>query len=98
MNTPVGRLVLILEPELHPLSRSLLRARLQGWQGGRTPTFVAALGRPSRLAAIQADEGKVFYNVRDDLALQDTLELLPWEEIWLLAAGRMWHGTSPTIR
>jgi hypothetical protein len=94
MNTPIGRLVLILEPELHPLSRTLLRARLQGWQGSCSPTFVAAVGRPARLAAVAADDGRVFYNVRDDMELQDTLELLPWEEIWLLAAGRMWQGMA----
>ncbi len=91
---PLGRLVLILEPELNPQSRELLRQRLQGWHGTRVPTFVAALGQPSRLAAVQADEGRVFFNLRDDLGLQETLHLLPWQEIWLLAAGRLWQGMA----
>jgi hypothetical protein len=94
MNTPIGRLVLILEPELHPLSRSVLRERLAQWQHTHGPTFVAALAATSRLAAIQADEARVFYNLRDDLPLQETLELLPWQEIWLLAAGRLWQGMA----
>ncbi|MCA3244764.1 MAG: hypothetical protein INF43_05645 [Alphaproteobacteria bacterium] len=92
---PCGRLILILETALAPTSRAALQAKLQLWHQQPEPTFVASLAHPARAAALRADAGKVFYNTTDDLTLDETVALLPWREVWLLANGRFWQGLPP---
>jgi hypothetical protein len=92
---PCGRLILILETALAPSSRAALQAKLQLWHHQREPTFVASLAHPARAAALRADVDKVFYNITDDMPLNETLALLPWREVWLLANGRFWQGMPP---
>ncbi len=92
----IGRLVIILEPELHPLSRGALRAQLAQWYNRHRlnpePTFLASLAKPSRVAALQADDYKLIYSTLDDLNWEETMTLLPWREVWLLAHGQFWQG------
>lgn len=94
-SSPCGRLVLIMETALAPLSREVLQKKLSSWRYLSEPTFLASLAQPARVAALRADSGKVFYNTADDLTLDETLGLLPWREVWLLANGRFWQGLPP---
>jgi hypothetical protein len=94
---PNGRLVLILERELHPRSRSKLYSLLQRMARQPEPTFIASLAQPAFMGAIRLDERGQFYNT--DMRghnLVETFQLMPWREIWMLRNGELWHA-SPAL-
>lgn len=94
---PNGRLILILECELHPQSKKTLYTLLKRMARQPEPTFVASLAQPSFLGAIRLDEGCQFYNAdMRDHNLVETFETLPWREIWMLRGGKLWYA-SPAI-
>ena len=94
---PNGRLVLILERELHPQSKKALFNLLQRMARQPEPTFVASLAQPAFLGAIRLDEDSQFYNAdMRNHNLAETLEALPWREIWMLRAGKLWYA-SPAL-
>lgn len=90
---PLGRLVLIMERELHPKSRDKLKHLLHMLARQPEPTFVASLAQPSLLGALRLDDGHVFYNFDSHAKdLPQTLGYLPWREVWVVNNGRLWCG------
>ena len=89
--TPVGRLVIVLERDLHPASRTSLHALLCTLSKLPEPTFVASLARPAFVGAVKADTDGLFYNATDiGMGLPETLGLMPWREVWLVNRGKVW--------
>lgn len=90
---PHGRLVVILERELQPVSRAALKELLRTLNRTPEPTFVASLSRPAFLGAVQSDLNGVFYNADcPSGSLAETMGLLPWAEVWMVAGGKVWQG------
>ena len=86
---PQGRLVLVLEHELSEASRASLHRLLETFVEGRDVTMVSGLSRASMLQAEALGNGR-FYNRREYLSPENAFQMLPWREIWLVAAGRVW--------
>lgn len=86
-NPPIGRLVLVMERHLTAASKGTLRNLLaDGWQKDEV-TWVSGLSRASAFEAGKDDA--IFYN-RDFVSPEQAVQLLPWREVWLVAAGRVW--------
>lgn len=93
LSTPVGRLVIVLEKRLTSASRKALRDLLATLMQHPDVTFVAGLGKAAMISAGHMGQ-RVFYNTNEHIPLGDVAPLVPWREIWLISAGRVWR-TSP---
>jgi hypothetical protein len=83
-----GRLVLVFEKQLSDASRGTLRGLLAHMWKGNEVTWVAGMSRASALQA-GVEGGNIFYN-RDFIAPEQAVQLMPWREVWLVAAGKVW--------
>lgn len=92
--TPTGRLVLVAEKTLSRASLLALRQLLETLLKTPDVTMVAGLSRASAVKA--CCEGRhVFYNITDPLNAEEACRLMPWREIWVVAAGRVWCASGP---
>lgn len=83
----IGRLVLVMERQLSDATKGTLRALLAKWWQKDEVTWVSGLSRASVFEA--GENNGVFYN-RDFVSPEQAVQLLPWREVWLVAAGRVW--------
>lgn len=88
-----GRLVLVIEETLSTASRGALRRLLADFLVYPDVTMVAGLSRASVLAAGKEGEN-VFYNTCDYLAPEQAFRMMPWREVWLVAAGKVWRASG----
>ena len=85
----MGRLVLVFERQLSEPTRLALRDLLgRLWESGDV-TWVSGLNRASMLEAGSEGDG-LFYN-RDFVSPEQAVTLMPWREVWLVAAGQTWR-------
>ncbi|MBI1308880.1 MAG: hypothetical protein GC129_03335 [Proteobacteria bacterium] len=87
----MGRLVVVAERRLSAESRGVLRVLLEELCRRPEVTFVAGLERGAMLEA-GAEGGKVFYNTKEYIPFGEVVGLVPWREVWLVAAGRVWRA------
>ncbi len=86
-SSAIGRLVLVMERQLSDESKGTLRGLLAHWWQNDEVTWVSGLSRASVFEA-GIDDG-IFYN-RDFVSPEQAVRLMPWREVWLVAAGRVW--------
>lgn len=85
---PVGRLVMVVERELSEASKFTLRNLLEEmWDEGEV-TWVSGLNRAGMLQA--AEVGAPYFYNRDFVSAEQVVGLMPWREVWLVAAGKVW--------
>ena len=89
---PQGRLVLIAEKALSDASRARLRNLLGEMMREDEVTMVSGMNRASVLQAGRETDNR-FYN-RDYITPEQAVTLMPWREIWLVAAGKVWRLES----
>lgn len=92
VSTPVGRLVIVLEKRLTLASRKALHDLLGTLMQHPDVTFVAGLGKAAMVSAGHMG-AHIFYNTNEHIPLGDVAPLVPWREIWLVSAGRVWRTT-----
>lgn len=93
--TPVGRLVIVLEKRLSSASRKALHDLLGTLMLHPDITFVAGLGKAAMVSAGHLGPN-IFYNTNEHIPLGEVAPLVPWREIWLVSAGRVWR-TAPSF-
>jgi hypothetical protein len=82
-----------MERDLQPKSRPRLHGLLRQMARLPEPTFVASLAQPAFLGALKLDEQGVFYNADGKAQdLPQTLNLLPWREVWVVCEGNVWRA------
>ena len=84
-----GRLVLVVDTILSDESRGAIRRLLHDIPYKNDVTMVAGMHRASVLAAAREGKG-IVYNMKDPLTPEDACKMLPWREVWLVAAGHVW--------
>lgn len=87
---PRGRLILIIESELTEDTRQTLHDLLGTMFGQDDVTMVSGLTRAGMLQAERIGGG-IFYNRREYISPETAFAMMPWREVWLVAAGRVWQ-------
>jgi hypothetical protein len=91
---PQGRLVMVTEEQPGPASQAALRKVLSELMATPEVTMVAGLHQAGmmRARASTGEAWQIIYNTADPLPLSTACSLLPWREVWLISAGRVWRA------